>query len=290
MAEEHGGLRWRQKGVCTSCDLAKRVASMVPHSGPFVLVLSVTLFGSLHTVSLNRDAEEPSWTHKNAVTEPTRRTLTSAAKMDATTPPMINSLFSDLTTNSENKNALSRASVFKSRRDMSFADRPTTWIENTTPFKTDSTTRTSTTRIVTQGNEQSDLVGLHFGNMAHSSKNTLAPTLKPSPHPPSQVQNPAFGSPEYTRSTEFIDFHMSQTSPDHGRVESGLSADWTLGKSKATAQRTNIEELSDSIGLRKGLKDLPTARQDSGEVVEEFTKKPPRAKMVVTNSPKGNIN
>ncbi|XP_017547924.2 proline-rich transmembrane protein 4 [Pygocentrus nattereri] len=280
---------------------------MVPHSGPFVLVLSVTLLGSLHTVSLNRDGGKPSWAYKNPVTELTDHkepgsqwtTQTSRAKMDATNLPMTNSLFSDLTINSEkNSNAPKdlgevRASNPNRRRSISLANRfsSTTWTDNINSFKTDTTTDTpSKTWSVTQGNEwipvtsHSDLVDSHYSNFARSLGTTLVVGLRPSR---SQVKTTDIGPPEYTGTPEFTHFPMPQTSPDQRRVETRLSADWTLEKSKTTSQRVNVEEFSNSADLGKRRKDLPTTMHDNGGVEDEVSKKSPHETAIVTNTPKG---
>ncbi|KAI4880009.1 hypothetical protein NFI96_029186 [Prochilodus magdalenae] len=285
---------------------------MVPHSGPFVLVLSVTLFGSLHAVSLNRDGNQPNRTYKTPVTELTSHnqlggnsqwtTQMSRAKMDATTPLMTNSLFSDFTINSEkNSNGPkglgeARASNPSSRRKNSLANQLSgaTWTENANSFKTDTTTGTpSKTWSVTQGSEQvpvtrlSDLVDSYKGHFAQSSGTTLLAPLRSSPHSPSQVQTTDFGPSQYTGPPEFTHFHMPQTSPDHGKEETRLNADYTLEKSKTTPHRVNIEGSVDSTRLGKGLKVVPTPMPDNGGAVVEVSKKPSHETVVVTSSPKG---
>ncbi|XP_072551708.1 proline-rich transmembrane protein 4 [Salminus brasiliensis] len=249
---------------------------MVPHGGVFVLVVSLSLFGSLHTVSLNRDGEEPSWTLKSPLPGPTghmqRTTQMSGSQMDTTTTsPMINSLFSDLKLSFEkNSNALkdlvgglAGASDPNSRRNISWPARDTL---------------TPKTWSVTQGNEWSpateftDLARSHFGDSAGSSESSG-----------SQAGNSAFKPLEDTGSPHV---HMPQTSPDQRRVKTRLGVDWTLRETKSTAQKADVEELSDSTGVGQGRKDPPAAKKDSGGVVEESTTRPPQQTTVMTDSPK----
>ncbi|XP_066541882.1 proline-rich transmembrane protein 4 [Hoplias malabaricus] len=281
---------------------------MVPHSGPFVLILCVTLFGGLHTVSLNRDGEEPSWSHKDPVSEPTSHlhpggslqwiTQMSRAKMDTTTPPMTNSHFSEFIDISDKNNnapndlgeSLARLSDPKNRRDIPLLNQTshTTWTQNTKSFENNTTTNSpSKARSVTQGNkhfavtERLDLVDLDHGGFARSPRTTLLAALRPSP-PPSQVQTTAFEPPEYTGTPDFRHFHLSQTSPYHKR-ESRIGADRTMENTK----RTNTEDFSKNTGFGKVLKNQPSTMQDNEGEVEAFTKKTLHERMVVTSFPEG---
>ncbi|KAG9273030.1 proline-rich transmembrane protein 4-like isoform X1 [Astyanax mexicanus] len=269
---------------------------MVLHSGglnSIVLVLSLSLFDSLHTVSLNRDGREPSWTKKTAVSGAQWSQWTtqmSRTKMDTTTAsPMINSLFTELTIKFEkNSNALkdlagtmAAASNLNSRRNISLPKPSTTetWTANDTPAKAWSRT---------QGNEWipvkefSDLAQSYLGDFdAYSSERSDSQAWK---------SQSGFQPQENTETPEFTHVHMSQTSPDQRRVKTKLGVDSTQRESKSTGQKTDIGKFSDAgTDVGQEQKDLLTTAKDTGKEIEESTTKPPQQTIGLTSYPKESL-
>lgn len=90
-------MRWSTTGHSVSCDSFKRVASMIPHSARCIVILSLTLYSSLHAELLTEDGGEQVWTLTSPVKEhktdhpagslPWSK-RTSRANTDTTTSPM----------------------------------------------------------------------------------------------------------------------------------------------------------------------------------------------------------
>ncbi|KAF7698904.1 proline-rich transmembrane protein 4 [Silurus meridionalis] len=185
---------------------------MILHSTRFIVILSLTLFCSLHAAYLSGDGREQAWTQPSPV---------------------------------KKHKQVYPAGILP-------------WSRKTSKANTDTTTPAVT---------QSSWSATH-NDISHSSLTTLLTALDSSPYLDSEIQNNVFNAPEYT------------TSPDQRRTEMRLSDTWVFGESIAVAQR------SDKTGLKQKQTDALTTLQNTRELMEEFSRRPPH---VGTISPKDSM-